>query len=329
MEVTFFHRKPIKGKHWSLEFIFNELRLNLSNEIDSKIKISRFTSQGFLKRIYNILEAPFYQSNINHITGDIHYVSFFLKKKITILTILDCSFMNTENNLKKIFFKLFWLTLPEKKVTIITTISEFSKKQIIEYLPKVNSEKIHVIPVSVSNNFKYQPRKFNKLKPIILQIGTAPNKNLLRLLDAINDINCEIIIVGELNSLQISKLKEKKFFFTNYTSLTENEIINLYNNCDIVSFVSTFEGFGMPIVEANKIGRVVVTSNCASMPEVANDSALLINPFDTESIRDGFKKVINDDSLRDLLIKNGLVNALRFDSKLIANSYLNLYKMII
>jgi len=88
MEVTFFHRKPIKSKHWSLEFIFNELRLNLSNEIDSKIKISRFTSQGFLKRIYNILEAPFYQSNINHITGDIHYVSFFLKKKIKL------SFMN-------------------------------------------------------------------------------------------------------------------------------------------------------------------------------------------------------------------------------------------
>ena len=329
MEVTFFHRKPIKGKHWSLEFIFNELRTNLKNEINPKIKISRFTSQGIFKRLYNILEAPFYQSKINHITGDIHYVSYFLKKNKTILTILDCSFMNTNNSLKKNILKLFWLTLPEQKVKVITTISEFTKTQIIDLIPKINPNKIFVIPVSVSNNFNYIPKKFNKLKPNVLHIGTAPNKNLLRLTDAIKNLTCELVIVGELNSIQIKKLTENNINYRNYTNLNENEIINLYNNCDIVSFVSTFEGFGMPIVEANKVGRVVVSSNCASMPEVANNAALLINPFDIESIRNGFDRVINDDDFRELLIKNGLVNASRFDSKLIADSYLNLYKGII
>ena len=329
MEVTFFHRKPIKGKHWSLEFIFNELRTNLKNEINPKIKISRFTSQGIFKRLYNILEAPFYQSKINHITGDIHYVSYFLKKNKTILTILDCSFMNTNNSLKKNILKLFWLTLPEQKVKVITTISEFTKTQIIDLIPKINPNKIFVIPVSVSNNFNYIPKKFNKLKPNVLHIGTAPNKNLLRLTDAIKNLTCELVIVGELNSIQIKKLTENNINYRNYTNLNENEIINLYNNCDIVSFVSTFEGFGMPIVEANKVGRVVVSSNCASMPEVANNAALLINPFDIESIRNGFERVINDDNFRELLIKNGLVNASRFDSKLIADSYLNLYKGII
>ena len=329
MEVTFFHRKPIKGKHWSLEFIFNELRTNLKNEINPKIKISRFTSQGIFKRLYNILEAPFYQSKINHITGDIHYVSYFLKKNKTILTILDCSFMNTNNSFKKNILKLFWLTLPEQKVKVITTISEFTKTQIIDLIPKINPNKIFVIPVSVSNNFNYSPKKFNKLKPNVLHIGTAPNKNLLRLTDAIKNLTCELVIVGELNSIQIKKLIENNINYRNYTNLNENEIINLYNNCDIVSFVSTFEGFGMPIVEANKVGRVVVSSNCASMPEVANNAALLINPFDIESIRNGFDRVINDDDFRELLIKNGLVNASRFDSKLIADSYLNLYKGII
>ena len=329
MEVTFFHRKPIKGKHWSLEFIFNELRTNLKNEINPKIKISRFTSQGIFKRLYNILEAPFYQSKINHITGDIHYVSYFLKKNKTILTILDCSFMNTNNSLKKNILKLFWLILPEKKVKVITTISEFTKTQIIDLIPKINPNKIFVIPVSVSNNFKFCLKKFNKLKPNVLHIGTAPNKNLLRLTDAIKNLTCELVIVGELNFIQIKKLTENNINYRNYTNLNENEIINLYNNCDIVSFVSTFEGFGMPIVEANKVGRVVISSNCASMPEVANNAALLINPFDIESIRNGFDRVINDDDFRELLIKNGLVNASRFDSKLIADSYLNLYKGII
>ena len=328
MEVTFFQRKPIEGKHWSLEFIFNDLRFSLKNKITYKIKIARFYSKGILKRVYNIIEAPFFQNQINHVTGDIHYVTFFLKKNKTILTILDCSFMNTESMIKKIIFQYFWLYLPEKKVTLITTISEFSKSQIIKYLPKIDQSKIHVIPVSISINFKYNPKIFNKIKPKILHIGTTENKNLLRLLDAIVNLNCEIMIVGKLDSSHILKLEQNNIKFINFIKLDEIDLIDLYNKCDILSFVSTFEGFGMPIIEANKVGRVVVTSNCSSMPEVAANSACLVDPFDSISIRNGLIKVINDDFYRDLLIKNGIVNAKRFDKNIISNQYLKLYKLL-
>ena len=82
----------------------------------------------------------------------------------------------------------------------------------------------------------------------------------------------------------------------------------------------------MPIVEANAVGRPVVTSNVASMPEVAGNAACLVNPFDTESIRTGILRVIEDAAYRSELIAYGRINAKRFDADNIANQYLAIYQ---
>jgi glycosyltransferase involved in cell wall biosynthesis len=92
--------------------------------------------------------------------------------------------------------------------------------------------------------------------------------------------------------------------------------------------VSTFEGFGMPIIEANAVGRAVICGNTSSMPEIAKDSALMIDPYKVDEITDGFKKLINDEKLRNNLIKNGLQNHLRFQPKQLATSYATLYDKI-
>ena len=84
----------------------------------------------------------------------------------------------------------------------------------------------------------------------------------------------------------------------------------------------------MPIVEANAVGRAVVTSNCASMPEVAGEAACLVNPNSIASIRDGIQKVINDDGFRNKIITQGISNAKRFDPEVIAKQYLSLYEEI-
>ncbi len=70
--------------------------------------------------------------------------------------------------------------------------------------------------------------------------------------------------------------------------LSEEEVIEEYYKSDILAFVSTLEGFGMPILEANAVGRVVVTSNMTSMPEVANNAAHYVNPFSIDDINKGF-----------------------------------------
>jgi glycosyltransferase involved in cell wall biosynthesis len=101
-----------------------------------------------------------------------------------------------------------------------------------------------------------------------------------------------------------------------------------YENCDIVSFVSLYEGFGMPIMEANAIGRVVITGNITAMPEVAKNAALMVNPLDTEAIKNGILKLINDDNYRNQLIENGFKNVKRFDVKMITKQYLELYEEV-
>jgi glycosyltransferase involved in cell wall biosynthesis len=111
--------------------------------------------------------------------------------------------------------------------------------------------------------------------------------------------------------------------------LTDEEILEQYQQCDTLSLVSTLEGFGMPIVEANAVGRVVITSNTTSMPEIANDAAVLVDPFDVANIREGFLKIIQHPILREELINNGLKNHLRFQPKQLAEQYAAIYENVL
>jgi len=94
-------------------------------------------------------------------------------------------------------------------------------------------------------------------------------------------------------------------------------------------FASTYEGFGLPIVEAQATGRPVVTSNILSMPEVAGGAACLVDPFNVASIREGIAKVIQDSSYREYLVRLGFENVKRFQPENIAKNYLDIYTNIL
>ena len=94
-------------------------------------------------------------------------------------------------------------------------------------------------------------------------------------------------------------------------------------------FVSTYEGFGLPILEAEATGRPVLTSNIMAMPEVAGDGACLVDPYNITAIRKGTLKVINDSSYRKELVQHGFENVKRFRPEKIAAQYVELYKQII
>ena len=84
----------------------------------------------------------------------------------------------------------------------------------------------------------------------------------------------------------------------------------------------------MPIVEAQLVGRPVITSNLLSMPEVAGNGACIIDPYNVEEIKNGILKIINNDSYGESIVKNGLENAKCFDVMKIAHQYADLYKEI-
>ncbi len=126
----------------------------------------------------------------------------------------------------------------------------------------------------------------------------------------------------------LDALREYKIDFSNEYNISNERLLEKYKECDILSFVSTFEGFGMPIVEANCVERVVITSQLSSMPEVANDAACLVNPYDVADIRKGILLLIRNEQYRNQLIKNGRTNKLRFNADVIAKSYLQVYQQM-
>jgi glycosyltransferase involved in cell wall biosynthesis len=329
MHVIFFHRKPRPNFNFSVESLFYSVRRNLPLEVEFKIKEVKYYSNGFLKRLYICFECWFAQNthSINHVTGDIYFISIFLKRRKTVITILDLGLLNREKSIKYWLLKYFWIVIPCKRSAAITAISESTKQELLKFV-KIPADKIKVIYVPISDKFVQKPKQFDKSKPIILQLGTKPNKNVERLVLALKGISCILDIVGEMEERLQHLLIENKVEYRQSKNLSELEIVKKFEASDIVSFSSTYEGFGMPIVEANTVGRVVVTSNILSMPEVAGGAARLVNPFDVNSIRQGILDVIQNDKLRENLILLGFKNAERFNAKNIAAQYTEIYKQL-
>lgn len=325
--VTFFHRKPRVVGNYSVEFIFQDVRRRLRGHIVPRVVNSSFESSGLFKRIYNCIEAFWKQGGVNHVTGDVNYIGLFLSGRRTIHTILDCVQLQHSTGLRHRILRLFWLTIPVRRSAYITAISSSTRNEILKYA-KCPPGKVKVIYVAISDSFKRVDRTFNKARPRILQIGTAPNKNIPRLAEALEGIPCLLEIVGKRNEDYVDMLKSRNIEFEYKSGLTDEEMMERYADADIVSLVSVYEGFGMPILEANAVGRPVVTSDIFSMPEVAGDAAHLVDPFNVSSIREGFIKIISDDQYRKRLIENGFQNIARFDADKIAGQYLELYKEI-
>ena len=324
MKVTFYQRKPAPGS-FSLEKLFSDVRASFSDEITYKVVINRFLSRGVIRRLVNTVEAMLHQGDINHITGDVHYLSYFLRKKKTVLTILDCGAFEYLQGFKRTVFFYLWYWLPEKRVSIITVISESVKKDLLHIL-QCDPKKVRVVYCCISRLYKRKPKMFNQDKPIILMIGATKNKNIFRTIDALRDIRCRLNIVGNISANQKQYLKTSNIEYEIFLNLEESKMIGMYEMSDMLIFASTYEGFGLPIIEANVVGRPVVTSNISSMPEVAGNAACLVDPYDVESIRKGILKVIEDKEYRDELIESGYTNADRFRSKEISSQYEELYR---
>lgn len=294
--------------------------------VSVEVFICPHISQGFLPRLRNTISAFFHQKDLNHITGDVHYLNLFFSKKKTVLTIHDLVFMKNPSALARKVLKLFWLTLPASKSAYITCISQATKEELLIHID-FPEERIKVIPTVVEEQlFNFTPRNFNIACPVFLFIGTTPNKNLERVAQALKGIPCLLEIVGPLSEAQENVLNENKIHFRHEVGISNARIAEKYQEADVLLFPSTYEGFGMPILEAQLTGRPVITSDYSAMREVAGDSACLVNPFSVESIRQGVLKVIQEDEYRKELVEKGTENVKRFSAHNVAKMYWALYQ---
>lgn len=325
--LVHFQRNPFIDQ-FSIELLFTSLRREMKGlGVGVEARTVPYQSKGFWPRLANTVWAARNQGDVNHITGDIHYLAIGLRKERTILTIHDCYQLERLTGIKRWLMRVFWFDLPMRRSAVVTVISEEAKRQILRYV-RMPAERITVVPDAVAPIFRPYPKRFNSDCPQILQIGTKPNKNVPRLIEALREVNCHLKIIGVLDREQLQLLDRSGISYDADENLGEAAMYRAYCDADVVSFASTYEGFGMPIIEAQWVERPVVTSNCSSMPEVAGGAACLVDPFDAMSIRRGLQRVIDDEQYRTSLIERGRQNRERFSLQAVSRRYLAIYEQV-
>jgi len=262
-----------------------------------------------------------------HITGHDNYAVSGIRGN-SVLTIHDMNSAFTGNRVRDIFITYNWFKTPIRRATALTTISRYSASEMAQFFPGMN-KKLSIIPNPVDDRFSFREYVFNSNKPRILHIGTKVNKNLERVISALAGMNVVLLILGLLSKEQQAMLLENKIDFHQYIGLDFNNVIKLYESADIVLFPSLYEGFGMPILEAQATGRPVITSNTTAMPETAGDGAYLVNPQEVHEIRDAVLQLIENSSLRLRLIEAGRRNVANYSASAIAEHYITLYKSLL
>lgn len=329
IKVRLFFRRARANGNTSIEDSFAEMMAAFPTDkgivLDS-FK-SSFYSNGFLPRLRAIFEVRRHQAEINHITGDTNFLALGLPRRSTILTIHDCGLLEGKNWLSRWILQQFWLKLPVKNSQIVTAVSEETKQDIIR-LTGCPAKKIIVIPTVIRSSFRYSPKPFRKDYPTILHIGNAPNKNLERHAKALEGLPCHFHVIGKINDTQIELLKQLKLNFSISYNLTNEALQDAYHQADILLFCSIIEGFGMPIIEAQTVGRVVITSAVSAMPDVAGEGACFADPLSISSIKAAIQRVLQDDNYCNVLIYKGLKNAKRFNPETVAQQYAQLYEKI-
>ena len=336
MLITYFHWA--KNSPPSIGRSFRPLINKISQTKDVKEYWVPYGGANPINLIKNIWFVYKNRDNngINHITGDIHYCILGLLGCKSVLTIHDDYAMVKARKgwLGKIYKYLFWIYLPVKLASRTVYISAATKAKIDKL---VHCKKTVVIPNhSVDSEFIYQEKEFNSKSPLILQIGTSPQKNLETTIKAISEINkagfdCCLRVIKKMNDEQHSLARRLHINYSNAYDLSDQEIVEEYKNADIVVFPSLYEGFGMPIIEAQATGRVVLTSNLAPMNWVAgkNGAMLLNDPQNVEEYSNKLKIILNNKELRCNLIANGHENSKRFTVKNAVESYCRLYEELL
>jgi glycosyltransferase involved in cell wall biosynthesis len=286
-------------------------------------------STGIVSVLRNIwFVARRRRTAILHITGDVHYATLLCPFSRTIITIHDCVVLQRGAGFKRLVLWILWFGLPVRFAAAVTVISEQTKNELMRTI-SVPEKKISVIPNFVDPAFVFSERPFAGEQPRILHVGTTLNKNLPKVVAALRDIRCVLVIVGPLPPAILSDLENTGVPYENYVGLDHAAMMRLYRDADIISFPSTYEGFGMPILEGQAAGRPVLTSDLEPMRSVAGQGgALLVDPQSVDAIREGFLRLMGDGFLRARLIAAGRDNCSRYTLEAVAASYLSLYRVL-
>jgi glycosyltransferase involved in cell wall biosynthesis len=232
----------------------------------------------------------------------------------------------------------------------VITVSEFSKREIAEHLG-IPSNRIRVVHEGVDAEFDSMVERATLTRelgcddlfdsPFVFVLGSGdPRKNTLGVIRAYASIYRDLpekeklVIAGlrDWRSSRAYKLAremgiETKVRFASYVS--EATLVWLYRNARCFVYPSKYEGFGFPVLEAMACGTPVITSNCTSIPEIAGDAAILVDPRSSESISGALVRLLQDEVLRSELIRKGRERVLNFGWENTVQNTLAVYESVL
>jgi len=335
MKNKIFHinRKPLPGQH-SIENVFLTISSQLKVEGYKVVNYkSPLYSKGVLRRLINCLHVLSNKGGICHIVGDVTYLAVLMDKNRLIITIHDLHVFERNSGFAKLILGLFWYQIPVSKAKYITVISQATKDKLIKFF-RVTPSKVFVIPNPVSSGFYFKgryPRPLKNRTINVLQIGTKQNKNLPRALLALKNLSTKfdikLTIIGEVVEQELKEFRDAYEIFTR-SNLCQEEIFHYYQQSDVLLFASTYEGFGMPIIEAQAVGTPVITSNIEPLVTVAGEGALFVDPYRVSEISSAVEQIIEAPGLGIDLVEKGLENVKKYHKDSISSQYTALYNLM-
>jgi len=206
----------------------------------------------------------------------------------------------------------------------IICVSENTKKDLVKFFPNINKDKIKVIYNGVSQDFakldnsdSYLTGELSTLenKQYILYIGDrSPYKNFLQALEVLKSrehINLVVVGGGDFKERERRLMTEIQNKITHIQGVDTHALNIIYNNAYCLLYPSSYEGFGIPILEAMKAGCPVISTNVSSIPEVAGDAALLVDTIETKAFLEKLDQ-LEDENFRTNLIEKGFQQASKF-----------------
>ena len=233
-----------------------------------------------------------------------------------------------------------------RRAAKVLTISEFSRQRLARGFG-ISPEEIVVTPLAAQEHFRPRPRaqarerlraRFGLEKPYLLTVGDLqPRKNQIGLVRAFGELLREtprlehvLVLAGkdtwfapQVRAEIARRGLEKRVVVTGFVS--EDELADLYNGAEVFVFPSFYEGFGLPVIEAMACGRAVISSNAASLPEVADAAAILVDPAATGELVRAMREVLADTELRERLERLSLQRAKYFSWSETARKTLEVY----
>jgi len=276
--------------------------------------------------------------------GPAHRLPLLLPKSIVqVLTIHDLVWISHPKTMKSFSLLLEKICMPYSlaHANRIMAISNSTQQEILQEFPKVES-KLSVISLGpTSFPIKQDLKIFDRLNinhKYILFVGTVePRKNLTRLIEAYSKLSLDLksqydlVLVGSdgwgnLNLPNWIKLYGLSESIKIVGYVSDEDLASLYCHAAFLAMPSLSEGFGLPIVEAMRAGIPILTSNCSSMPEIAGDAALFVDPLSVDSILNGLERMLLDSQLRKTLSLNSYKNSKKYSWDKCASDLMNLFE---